>query len=163
MTTTNLAQNGCHETEMKIYDEYVEAWRGYYAEIPRCVIQADITHEAFRLYCYYKDTCGPKSGGVCFKSYTTVCRELHMDRRTLKKKRDELEEAGLIHVSYEIMPTGYKRVNVMIVNVWDENAKFCTPSTATTRSTDVQYTTTTRGGTQQQLGGYTTTTIRITL
>ena len=95
----------------------------FFVMIPHMVINTKLSHAAFRLYCYYKATCGEEKDGKCFRSLAHIAEDCHMRRATVIDGRKELEEKKLVSVTTTKRKNGSRRVIVTIANVWAENTR----------------------------------------
>lgn len=91
----------------------------YYAKIPHLVIEADLSHQAFRLYCWYKKVCGQT--GECWQTLDTLAAGCRMRTQSVTDARNELERAGFIEVQKTKAPNGSVTITVSIVDVWEKN------------------------------------------
>lgn len=67
------------------------------------MIDADISHGAFRLYCVYMSYT-EKGGLTVYPGRSTLAEKLRMDPRSVTRWTAELEKTGLIKVKKRYMP-----------------------------------------------------------
>jgi len=74
-----------------------------FTQIPDWVIDADISHGAFRLYCVYMSYT-EKGGMTVFPGRSKLAERLNVDPRSITRWTAELEKTGLIKVKKRYVP-----------------------------------------------------------
>jgi hypothetical protein len=91
----------------------------YRTEIPNMIFDIGLTPYEVALYGHFKRVCGAESGGMCWKSVSTLSKETGMSAGRVSEARAELARRGLIHMRQPKGPgTG---VTVTIVDIWPQN------------------------------------------
>ena len=72
--------------------------------VKRRIYDLGLPHRAVSVYCYLCDRANSK--GECFPSTLTIAKDLNIDRRTVFRALNDLEQEGLIKRNRRHRPNG---------------------------------------------------------
>jgi DnaD/phage-associated family protein len=98
----------------------IEQEKSFFTIIPNMVDDMDLSVYAFRLYAHIRRVAG--DGGKCYQSTNTLAESCHMSAGAVSNAKKELEQSGLISVSFEINEHQIPGLHtIRLINIWREN------------------------------------------